>query len=555
MSLPRHSLHLYDDVDPSKVFSLVNNAGVVTLTPDAAASLTVSGNATLLGSTTSVTRAAPDGTLSDSTLENTFDGLDLLTATNAASIVTENTRATTQENTLDTKIDTEEATLQGTDSSNLASILTAVTARTSAAQIAEGLIQSSITAEETRATQAEADATTLIDALVITESDNHTTTTNAIDAEVLRASASEAAIQADEDANEAAAAAALATADTNLQNQIDANAVAIAAQTTTATAVESGLQGQINSVLNNSDGVALNSLQEIVTHFDGNDDTHMNLLGLLMNKVLQINTVLDTALSPDLPALDAVLQAHFDANLCLTSLAGSGADGSSLTNVLGDGEGHTSSTHSMSYFLNQAFSICYDLTQRVIFEDGVAVLKDFDYIAGDLWISGKVSDGTHPDYATGQTAWDALVAVAGDAQTAYQNDIGVSADLALKGLISTYYGFLPTDLTSVCLPYNDPQHYCLTVGQYGERPLYKGNEVTYEPFMGWSLDYCTVAGDASTKYSSIMSGSQAGNTLTISSMADGSGAVKALEFPVSGNALTGERYGVFISDMTQLTTA
>lgn len=305
----RSALHLYDSADPTKEFSVTNSSGVVTLVVDASQYLTVSGNATFLGSTTSVKRAAPDGTLNDFTLEDTFDGLDLATATNAASIAAETVRATAQEVVLDDKIDAAVAALEATDAANLSTALTAVSTEQTRATTAEAGLQTNISNEATRATAAETAINAAIASLTATEAANHTTSTDAIAAEAARALAAEAAIQADVDANETAAAAALSAAETALQTSIDGNSAALTAEVARATAAEAGLQSQLTDIVSNVDPAALDSLSEVVSHFNAADSNASNLLGLLITRVTAIQSVIDTLVDPDLPALDALLTA------------------------------------------------------------------------------------------------------------------------------------------------------------------------------------------------------------------------------------------------------
>jgi hypothetical protein len=317
------------------------------------------------------------------------------------------------------------------------------------------------------------------------------------------------------------------------------------------------MSAQLAGILSNSDGVALNSLQEIVTFFDSADETHMNLLGLLMNKVLQLNEVINTFLDPDMPALDAVLQSYYDANLCITSLTASGADGTSMASVLGDGIPHSGSSEAHAFFLSGSFTISYDLTQRITVDvDGNKTARGWDYVTNDLSIALQVAAGA--DAATAGTTWDAALAAAGgpgSEEAAFVSIHTTGSVATMQGVISSVYGFVPADLTKVPLLYADPENYVLEVGQYGDFPHFKGSEVSYESFVGWSLSYCTVAGDLSTKYSSILYGAQSGNTLNIATELNTSGVAQATEWPVSGNSITGEREGTPISDITALVSA
>ena len=97
------------------------------MTVDASEYLTVSGKAVFVGTTTCVTRAASDGSLSDHTLESLFDTLDTDVAANAAAISAETARATAAEGALSATISSEVNALQATEASNHATAMAAVT--------------------------------------------------------------------------------------------------------------------------------------------------------------------------------------------------------------------------------------------------------------------------------------------------------------------------------------------------------------------------------------------------------------------------------------------
>lgn len=309
-SIHRYQLHLYDDVDPTLDFAIKNEAGVVSFDIPGSSHITVSGSSTFVGTDTNIRREAADGSLSDSTLESILDTLDTSISVNNTSIGNEVIRATDAENVLDAKIDSEVATLEATDVSNSANILSTLSTNSTNAHFAEALIQASIDAEALRATTAENDSQAVLDALVATEATNHTTTTDAINTEISRALAAETAIQADVDQNETDAATALSTTNTTLQNNIDIITALISAQTTNATNAENLLQTNVNNLLANVDPSAIDSLQEVVNIFSSEDTSHLDLVNKLLVYVVEIQNTLDT-LFGETTVLNAVLQTRY----------------------------------------------------------------------------------------------------------------------------------------------------------------------------------------------------------------------------------------------------
>jgi len=81
------------------------------------------------------------------------------------------------------------------------------------------------------------------------------------------------------------------------------------------------------------------------------------------------------------------------------------------------------------------------------------------------------------------------------------------------------------------LRYIDPEHYCLeTALPSGSKPYFKGQSQSSLPDVDWRLSYCSTAGQKSTIYTTVVSGTQQGNTLTIAPNFDDVGVWK----PVSG---------------------
>lgn len=128
-----------------------------------------------------------------------------------------------------------------------------------------------------------------------------------------------------------------------------------------------------------------------------------------------------------------------------------------------------------------------------------------------------------------------------DLNTAYvdfDQDGDVDSTVDTSGEIwatSSYDGF-----------YSDPEHYVLT---FGSSVYFVGNEMSISGTVDWSLSYTTVAGDASTIYSTILFGTMEST---------GSGAIlnirDGLEWPVSGDqGSPPTRMGFAINDFDSFT--
>ena len=304
----RHELNLFDQSDETQNFKIGHNAGVVTLTVPAQQFLTVSGKATFTGSTTCVVRE-DGGVNSTHSLESLFDGIDSGLATLTSDLASEVSRATSAEGVLDAKIDAQILAVTNTDAANHAAAMAAITAETTRAQQAEGVLQTNINNETTRAQAAELAINNTVAALGVKQQSDHDSQAAALVAETSRAVNAETTIQADVDANEAAAAAALLAASTTLQSNIDTTNVALNNEVSRATTAEAGLQASISNIISNTDPGVLDSLTEIVAHFSAADSDTTNILALLIARVSCIESVINTLLDPDLPPLDAVLQA------------------------------------------------------------------------------------------------------------------------------------------------------------------------------------------------------------------------------------------------------
>lgn len=480
--------------------------------------------------------------------ETLFDDLDSDMSTLTTNLSNEVTRATTQEGVLDTRVTSEVATLVAADTANAQTAAQATAAETSRAQQAEGVLQVNINTEQARAEAVEQGIAATVAAETTAHANEMAAANASLTAESSRAAQAENGLQADVDQNEADFDSGLLAAQNTLQSNIDTASGDLTSEVTRATNTEAGLQTQVTALLSNSDGVALNSLQEVVDYFNSGDNSHDYLLGLLISTVLSQHNVLNTLLEPDFGALTAPLQTFYDQNVNLTSLSATGADGTSMDSTL-------SMNDLKSFLSGNNFVISYDLTRRITIDPatGAKTLRDWDWVTEDLFIASSVAQGLTSAQAQG--AWAAALAANGnDVQVTFTNTVGMSSTIAMKMAIQAVYGFTPGDLTKVPLTYADPQNYMLEVYMQGAKPFFGGAEVSYEDEIGWALSYCSTPGDVSTKLSTILSGTQSGNTLTIST-SDLGGAAQAVEYPVSGNSWSNLREGTFISDISALVTA
>lgn len=230
----------------------------------------------------------------------------------------------------------------------------------------------------------------------------------------------------------------------------------------------------------------------------------------------------------------------------------SGAEGTSLTSNLNQ-------VSRNGYFLESAFTLTYDFTQKVKYDSatGAHTTHGVEKVIEDHYIDIMVYAGF--SLASAQGAWaQALVGAggAGNEAAAFFNSIGTDHVSSLKNSINAVYGFTPADLSSVTLPYNDPANYLLEFVQpAGSRAMFKGVSQTLDSEVAWSLSYCSAAGNAATKYSTIMSGIYSGYNLNISQQANMSGVMQSVEYPVSGNGSSGIREAYFITDISSLLLA
>ena len=106
---------------------------------------------------------------------------------------------------------------------------------------------------------------------------------NATDAEIAARVAADAALQSALDTQEAKQESDRAASDAAIAQEATDRAAAVAAEAAARAAAITGVQGQISSILSNTDATALNSLSEIVSAFQGADQTLTdNVAGLLV---------------------------------------------------------------------------------------------------------------------------------------------------------------------------------------------------------------------------------------------------------------------------------
>jgi len=172
-------------------------------------------------------------------------------------------------------------------------------------------------------------------------------------------------------------------------------------------------------------------------------------------------------------------------------------------------------------FLTQSFSINYDM--RDMYSSATSAMLG--------WATYKA----------------VIIATSSGILTGSSTDAEV--ETYLKGALDATFGasvLAGSTLADYRLKYSDHTHYLLETGLSGAKPYFKGVEQTALPACDWRLSYCSVAGDDTSVYSTILSGSQSDKVLTVTPTNGGYG----IEFPVNG--VSGNRDG-YLSTYTQLT--
>ena len=170
-------------------------------------------------------------------------------------------------------------------------------------------------------------------------------------------------------------------------------------------------------------------------------------------------------------------------------------------------------------FLTQAFSINYDMR--------------------DLWSSTTSS-------MIGWATYKAVI-IAGSSGVLTGSSTDSEVETYLKSALDASFGASVLEgstLADYRLKYGDYSHYLLEVDldSTNSHPYYKGVEQTSLSSCSWRLSYCSIAGDATSIYSTIFSGNSSGKNLMISPA--------QIEFPVNG--VNGSRDG-YKSTYSQLT--
>ncbi len=177
-----------------------------------------------------------------------------------------------------------------------------------------------------------------------------------------------------------------------------------------------------------------------------------------------------------------------------------------------------------------------------------SVVSELDMTSGSSFLTGKnfqlTYDMTDRWSATtsAMVGWATVksetIAVSGGVLTGSSTDSEVKAFIE-AGLTAVYGSNYAGSADAAQLSYMDPEHYCLRVGLVaGTKPVFKSASQSSLSDITWEVCYCTTAGDISTRYSTILSGTSAGSVLSIVPTVAGSG----VEFPVSG--IGGVRDGV-----------
>ena len=172
-------------------------------------------------------------------------------------------------------------------------------------------------------------------------------------------------------------------------------------------------------------------------------------------------------------------------------------------------------------FLTQPFSINYDMR--------------------DMYSSATSS-------MLGWATYKAVI-IAGSSGILTGSSTDAEVEAYLKSALDATFGasvLAGSTLADYRLKYSDFGHYLLETGLSGAKPYFKGVEQTSLPDCAWRLSYCSVSGDDTSIYSTILSGSQSDKVLTVSPANGGYG----IEFPVNGVAGVRDGYKSTYSQLT-----
>lgn len=276
---------------------------------------------------------------------------------------------------------------------------------------------------------------------------------------------------------------------TSAEGVLTASIASLSSSLTSAINVE---KGRIDDLVSNA-SVDLDTLKEITDAYANVDS---NTLNQIADMTLTINTLVQRV-----NALTSSGDADFVVALS-TALA-------ELDLISNKG------------FLTQSFSINYDM--RDMYSSATSAMLG--------WATYKA----------------VIIASSSGILTGSSTDAEV--ETYLKSALDATFGasvLAGSTLADYRLKYSDHTHYLLETGLSGAKPYFKGVEQTALPACDWRLSYCSVAGDDTSIYSTILSGSQSGKVLTVAPADGGYG----IEFPVNG--VSGSRDG-YKSTYTQLT--
>ena len=261
-------------------------------------------------------------------------------------------------------------------------------------------------------------------------------------------------------------------------------------------------------------------------------------------------TAADTAEAAARVAADAVLQAAVDVEKARVDSILSGSE-VSLDNLKKVVDVYREADNNVLKILVGLQTQISDLTSIInsltegshgAVLDLEAVVAELVLVGGKAWLTKSFHmvfdllqqyDFSTDTFLSWITVKAGLIAGSSGALTASSTDAEVKAyyDAVLVAQYGSKYSGSPE---AAQLTYDDHDHYLLTTAlPAGSKPLFLGSAVSTASDVVWRMDYCTTAGDETTAYSSILSGTKAGNVLTV--------VPASVETPVNG--LSGTRVG------------
>ncbi len=309
------------------------------------------------------------------------------------------------------------------------------------------------------------------------------------------------------DANHAADAAARAALETKLQAEIDT-------EETDRKAADATLTADLATETSNR-AAAITAEAAVRTSADASLSSEIatergRIDGILNGSTVDLDTLKEI--------VDAFQQAGGDILSITTDIQ------SQLTTLTQRVDALTGDTQTPSYEVRPLAAVVSELE----FKNDQAFLTDKDFhLTYDFTDRFSASSSSLVGWSQVKAE---TIAVSGGVLTGSSSDADVKAFI-VAGLTAAYGTKFSGDAEAAKLDYTDSEHYLLEINMAsGSKPYFQGSAQTSLADISWSLSYCSTAGDAATKFSTILSGTAGGKTLYIAP----SFSSRGVEFPVGG---------------------